>query len=97
MNRKLNFFSALCGLAAAAGWEYPENQATGSWGADCTDQKFGSPIDLDYTYRNFNFKHLDYVDEENNDMFKFRGYDTGLFSRVLRELKNKGVSKLTVR
>ena len=75
-------------MAAAAGWEYPEKSngenVPNTWGADCTDQKFGSPINLDYTYNKFNFKELHYEDEENNNMFSFTGYDKGLFILYLK-------------
>ena len=64
--------SVLCGLAAGASWEYPE--VGGTWGDSCTDQARGSPIDLDYTYKNFNFGYL-HTDSIDNDLFKLTGYD----------------------
>merc|ERR1712019_17714 len=62
--------SVLFASAFAAEWSYPEQG--GHWGDTCKDQKAGSPIDFDCTYRNFNVKYLDY---ENNEFFKFTGWD----------------------
>jgi hypothetical protein len=48
-------FVVIC-FAAAAEWKYPENG--GHWDEMCKDQMHGSPIDLDYTYKNFYFHEL---------------------------------------
>jgi len=65
--------STLIGLAAAGEWSYPEDG--GHWDANCVAQAAGSPINLDYTYRNFHFGYLDYFEDYSNAVFQFNGYD----------------------
>ncbi|CAG5082134.1 Oidioi.mRNA.OKI2018_I69.PAR.g10039.t1.cds [Oikopleura dioica] len=53
----MKLLATVTASALAASWEYPETFGVdgSSWGDECTDQVRGSPIDLDYTYRNFHF------------------------------------------
>lgn len=66
-----SIYLVIC-AAAAADWSYPEDT---HWGPSCHNQDFGSPIDLDYTSRNFWFSPL-FPENQLN----FTGYECGTFT-----------------
>merc|ERR1712037_17527 len=78
---KMKLLATVASSALAAGWSYPETFSPGgsSWGPDCTDQMRGSPIDFDYTYRNFHFMDCEeawnFVDNEHTIVLSSDDYD----------------------